>query len=57
MIEDEVAKTGLDALMREYADDLVKDVPGGYLLYFSFVVFLVAFRINKSHRSRSRQIC
>ena len=36
LIEDEVAKTGLDAIMREYADDLVKDVPGGNI-YFSFI--------------------
>ena len=31
--EDKVAKTGLEALMQEFADDLRKDPPGGNCYY------------------------
>lgn len=28
--EDEVAKSGLEAILQEFADDLSRDPPGGY---------------------------
>jgi len=35
--EDEIAKTGLTAIMHEFADDLCRDPPGGDLLSLIFL--------------------